>query len=71
VEAVIRESDGRLANANCADARAPVEAWLAAADAVLDQAEASGLLTSKATDTRRQIRRRRAFVEDACAPGGK
>lgn len=71
VDAVLRESDGRLDPENCAATSAPVVAWLDAADDVLDRAEAAGVHRSKVVEARRQVRRRRAFVEDACSGVGK
>lgn len=71
VDAVLRESDGRLDPQSCATTSGPVVAWLDAADEVLDRAEAAAVHRSKVLEARRQVRRRRAFVEDACTGSGK
>lgn len=70
VDAALQSCDDRVDPDNCAATAPPVRAWLDAADHVLDQAEASGALRSVTSDMRRQVRRRRAFVEDTCPPGG-
>ncbi len=70
VDAALRSSDDRVDADNCAVTAPPVREWLDAADHVLDQAEASGALRDVTSDMRRQVRRRRAFVEDTCPPGG-
>ena len=69
VEAALQTSDDRIDPAACPETAPPVRAWLDAADHVLDEAEASGALRQITADMRRQVRRRRAFVEDTCQLG--
>ena len=69
VQAVLTESDGRVDGDRCGETAGPVRAWLDAADHVLDQVEAEGALRSTELDMRKQVRRRRAFIEDECPSG--
>jgi hypothetical protein len=71
VDSMIREADGRVDPERCGETAPPVQAWLAAADGVLDEVEAGGAHRAQLVEVRKQVRRRRAYVEDLCTQGGK
>ena len=70
VEAMLVHADDRVDDEACATTAPPVREWHDAADRVLDEVEAGGALSKAALDLRRQVRRRRAWVDDHCPGGG-
>ncbi len=71
VEAMLQHSDARRDPDRCGIIVPALDAWYDAADHVLDQVQASGALRAPVVDARREVRRRRGWLEDACVPGGK
>ncbi len=66
--ALMASSDGRVGRDNCGDA-GPVRAWLLEADAELDRAQAAGIHALEVADARREVRRRRAYLDASCPAG--
>ncbi len=66
--ALMATSDGRIGRDNCSDAVA-VRAWLDEADAELDRAQAAGIHALEVADARREVRRRRAYLDATCPAG--
>ena len=64
--AMVRASAGREDPARCDETAPPVRAWLAAADAALDQAAATGVNLPDLPAVRRQVARRRSIVDGLC-----
>ncbi len=71
VEAVLQHSDDRRDPERCEVIVPALGAWYDAADHVVDQVQASGALRVAAVGMRREVRRRRGWLEDTCVPGGK
>lgn len=71
VEVMLQHSDDRLDAGACTSAGPLLREWYDAADHVLDQVEASGALRSSARELRREVRRRRGYLEDLCVGGGQ
>ena len=70
VDSVLRESDGRVDADRCAETSPAVVGWLDAADSVLDHVESSGVHRGQVLEVRKQVRRRRGYIEDLCTRGG-
>ncbi|MBM4392186.1 MAG: tetratricopeptide repeat protein [Deltaproteobacteria bacterium] len=66
--ALMATSDGRVGRDNCVDAGA-VAAWLGEVDAELDRAQAAGIHALEVADARREVRRRRAYLDATCPAG--
>jgi len=64
--AVVRASGGREDPENCDETAPPVRAWLDAADAALDAAEATRVALPDLPAVRRLVARRRSIVDQAC-----
>lgn len=64
--AVVRASGGREDPERCAETAPPVRAWLDAADASLDAAEATRVALPDLPAVRRLVARRRSIVDEAC-----
>ena len=63
---LVRMTSGRVDPLDCGTTAPPVLAWLAAADADLDRAEAIGVDLPNLPAARRQVHRRRSKVTEKC-----
>ncbi|MSQ02828.1 MAG: tetratricopeptide repeat protein [Myxococcales bacterium] len=71
VQALLQHSDARRDPDRCGVMVPALGAWYDAADHVVDQVQATGALRAAVVDARREVRRRRGWLEDTCVPGGK
>ena len=68
--ALVSSVEARVDAGHCEGAAA-VFAWLHEADLALDRAQATGVHDDQVSAGRRDVRRRRSFVEDACPGAGE